>query len=416
MNIKGIKKNYTQHIIPIFLICFFPLTLLIGPAVANICVALTILNFFFYLFKEKSIKIFKNKTFYLFIIFWLFLFLSLIFSINFYNSFGRALSFGGFIFFSYAVSYFFKIEKYKYIDLIFFIWSLIVFIVGVDCIYEYLVGNNIIGNVSAFKGRISSFLGKELKIGHFFLGFAPLIIAYISSRKFNTTYLLIFLFILFNIISFIIGERSNFIRFFIITLTLFVLLKKIDSKKIILLLLIIITFVCLTVYNNKNFRDRFYPPEIKSKQKFYNYLISTQYVAHYDTAIKIIENYPLTGIGLKNFYLECGKEQYINKSIPSNDVRCSTHPHQHHLEIFSEIGIFGYLLFLYIFIIFLINNFNCIKNIANPITLVSYLYIIVFLFAPIPTGSFFTSWGASIFWLNIGIILAFKKNKETIKN
>jgi O-antigen ligase len=410
ININNIKKNYSPDIIPILFISIFPLTLLIGPAASNICVSLVILFFLFNLFKEKNIKIFKNNTFFLFIFFWLFLFFSLIFSINFYNSFGRALSFGSFVFFSYAISYFLKSKKYKYINLIFLSWSIIVFAVAIDCIYEFILGHDIIGNKSALAGRISSFLGKELKIGHFFLGFAPMTIAYIYSKKIEKKYLLIFLFVLSNVISFIIGERSNFIRFFIETSILVIALNKIEIRKIILLLLIAISFFTLIVISNNNYRARFFPSEITNKEKFFNYIKSTQYIAHYDTALKIIKNYPLTGIGLKNFYFECGDEKYINSSIPANNVRCSTHPHQHHLEIFSEIGIFGYLLFLYIFINFLINNFSYIKNTQNPMPLVSYLYVSIFLFAPIPTGSFFTSWGASIFWLNIGIILAFKKN------
>ena len=415
VNFKNIKKIYLSDIIPILLISIFPLTLLIGPAAANICVALVILFFIFNLYKKKSIEILKTKTFFLFIAFWFYLFFSLIFSINFYNSFGRTLAFGSFLFFSYAISYFLKNKKYKYINFIFLSWSVIVFIVGIDCIYEFITGQNFIGNRSALAGRISSFLGKELKIGHFFLAFAPMAIAFIFSKKIEKKYLLIFLFILTNIISFIIGERSNFIRFFIGTSILAIVLNKIEIKKIILILLIISSFFFLIIFFDNNYRVRFFPSEIINKESFFNYIKSTQYIAHYDTAIKIIKNYPLTGIGLKNFYLECGDEKYIDKSIPANDIRCSTHPHQHHLEIFSEIGIFGYLLFLYIFINFLINNFNYIKNTFNPIPLVSYLYVTIFLFAPIPTGSFFTSWGASIFWLNIGIILAFKKNKNPPK-
>ena len=61
------------------------------------------------------------------------------------------------------------------------------------------------------------------------------------------------------------------------------------------------------------------------------------------------------------------------------------------------------------------NGFFRNSQLGYFININSYLYVTIFLFAPIPTGSFFTSWGASIFWLNIGIILAFKKNKNPPK-
>ena len=185
VNFKNIKKIYLSDIIPILLISIFPLTLLIGPAAANICVALVILFFIFNLYKKKSIEILKTKTFFLFIAFWFYLFFSLIFSINFYNSFGRTLAFGSFFFFSYAISYFLKNKKYKYINFIFLSWSVIVFIVGIDCIYEFITGQNFIGNRSALAGRISSFLGKELKIGHYTLAIFLLPFSYFINMNKN---------------------------------------------------------------------------------------------------------------------------------------------------------------------------------------------------------------------------------------
>jgi O-antigen ligase len=79
------------------------------------------------------------------------------------------------------------------------------------------------------------------------------------------------------------------------------------------------------------------------------------------------------------------------------------------LEILSSIGILGYLFFIFIFGYFLFKNFESSFKNKNTIQLVSYLYVAIFLLTPVPTGSFFTSWGASIFWINVGIILAFKK-------
>jgi len=399
-------------IFPIFLISIFPISLLIGSAIANIFVALIVFFLFFNLIKEKKLEIFNDKIFYLLLFFWFFLIFILFFSIDIPNSTSRTFSFIFFIFFAYSIKYFFNYESNKYLNYILFIWSIIIFTVALDCIYEYFVGQNFIGNKSEFHGRISSFLGKELKIGHFFLGFAPLIIAYIYSRdKFNKDNLLIILFLIFNIISFIIGERSNFIRFFFSTLVFLILTYKIKTKKIIFIIFILFSIIFSTIYSNNYYKTRFLPSEILEKSKIINYLKSTQYIAHYDTAIKIFLNHPLTGIGLKNFYIECQDIKYINPSLAANNLRCSTHPHQHHLEILSSIGIVGYLLFIFVFGYFLIISFESILKNKNSIQLASYLYIVFFLLMPLPTGSFFTSWGASIFWLNLGIILAFKQKK-----
>ena len=186
---------------------------------------------------------------------------------------------------------------------------------------------------------------------------------------------------------------------------------KLRTKKIIFIIFILFSIILSTIYSNDYYKTRFLPSEIQEKSKIINYLKSTQYIAHYDTAIKIFLNHPLTGIGLKNFYLECQNIKYINPNLAANNLRCSTHPHQHHLEILSSIGIFGYLFFIFVFGYFLIISFESILKNKNSIQLASYLYIVFFLLTPVPTGSFFTSWGASIFWLNVGIILAFNKKK-----
>jgi len=409
-NYKNLNNKKLAIIFPIFLISTFPISLLIGPAIANIFVGLIVFFLFFNLINEKKLEIFKDKFFYFFLFFWFFLIFILFFSIDIANSMSRTFAFIFFIFFAYSIKYFFKYDNNKYVDYILFVWSIIIFTVALDCIYEYFSGQNIIGNKSAYNGRISSFLGKELKIGHLFLGFAPLSIAYIYSKdKFNKENLLILLFIIFSITSFIIGERSNFIRFFFTTLIFLILTYKIRIKKIIFVIFILFAITISIIHSNNHYTSRFLPSEIQEKTKIVNYFKSTQYIAHYDTAIKIFLNHPLTGIGLKNFYLECQDTKYINPNLAANNLRCSTHPHQHHLEILSSIGIFGYLFFIFTFGYFLFKNFKSSFKNNNTIQLVSYLYVAIFLLTPVPTGSFFTSWGASIFWLNVGIILAFKK-------
>ena len=68
------------------------------------------------------------------------------------------------------------------------------------------------GYVSSMPGRLSGFLNKELKIGHFYAAFILIAITtchtYLTKKN-NTIYLI---FLLFLIISLLIGERANFLR------------------------------------------------------------------------------------------------------------------------------------------------------------------------------------------------------------
>ena len=111
-------------------------------------------------------------------------------------------------------------------------------------------------------------------------------------------------------------------------------------------------------------------PLIKQKNPMV-LLENTVYGSNYDRGIKIFEKNKLFGVGINNFRIESGKDIYKNKKLIFNDHGASTHPHQVHIELLSETGIFGYLLFMLSFfsIFFAVKNFTkiiivCINNIV----------------------------------------------------
>ena len=97
-------------------------------------------------------------------------------------------------------------------------------------------------------------------------------------------------------------------------------------------------------------------------------------------------------------------------------MRCSTHPHQTHLDILLSVGLVGYLFLISIFIYFLIISIKSYKKNKNLFTLAGICFVLTTFITPLPAGSFFTSYGATIFWLNIGILFSFKKYTAKISN
>ena len=78
----------------------------------------------------------------------------------------------------------------------------------------------------------------------------------------------------------------------------------------------------------------------------------------------------------------------------------------------SHIGIFGYLVFIYLFFYLIYFGFkNYLRN-KDPYLLASLVFIFVSIFTPVPSGSFFTTYGATIFWLNFGLVLAFASKQS----
>ena len=106
-----------------------------------------------------------------------------------------------------------------------------------------------------------------------------------------------------------IGERSNFIKLFIcISLFSFIALKANYLYKI--LIVFSLAGIILNFLNfNENLKNRYYDQlsalfEKNGIEKFYK---KSQYGAHKDAAIKIFREYPVFGVGIKNFRHESGK-------------------------------------------------------------------------------------------------------------
>ena len=130
----------------------------------------------------------------------------------------------------------------------------------------------------------------------------------------------------------------------------------------------------MIISNYKTFENR-YKNEIFSSLSSYNfnlfkYIQSTEYGKVYHTGLVVFQNNKFFGVGNKNFRLLC-KTGEMEKFLIKNDIqykknliqekfeekyRCNTHPHQISIEILSEHGFFGFLIFLFILIIFIKQN------------------------------------------------------------
>lgn len=110
------------------------------------------------------------------------------------------------------------------------------------------------------------------------------------------------------------------------------------------------------------------------------------------------------GTGIKNFRVIC--KNYELKSMD----HCNTHPSQYIIEILSELGIVGFFL-IYSFITFIIYKFIINKPYKNLLSLGCVIYVTTYFIPILPSGSFFTSFNATILWLNLGFIYCYYKKK-----
>lgn len=411
-NIFKEEKNKIDLII-VFLIAFLPSSLLLPSAILNLFVILISFFFIVKIIINKEYFFFHNNFFYILIFFWCSIIINLFFTSNINESFPRILTFGRFIILIFAIKYYLNFKKNKYHEFIFKIWFWIFIIVTFDLLFESLFGFNTLGYKSPWHERLSGFLNQELKIGHYYYSFAFLALSYLFYNLKNhklKKFWFFLIFLLFLYTSFLIGERSNFIKMlFMSLLFLFLYNNKNFFKKIISVFFILSLFF-LIILTSPKFKTR-YIDQVLNPIKFHGivgYIQSSHYGAHYYTAINIFKNNSIFGVGLKNYRIEAKKDIYrYNSNI--DELGWSTHPHQLHFEFLAETGLFGYSAFLIFIIYSIIISINAYLKKKNIYHLSSIIFIIASIIPLIPTGSFFTSYGATIFWINYGVMVSHKK-------
>lgn len=409
-----LTQNYPLESILFFFFILLPISFLLGNFAINfLIININLILLVGFLTKKFEYFLINKNIFYLLLFLFFSYFLNLIFSNNFFLTFPRVAKFILIIglilsFKQIQISY-----TQKQINNIFKFWSFIFIIVVIDIIFELIFKKNILGFSSIMPGRVASFAGTELNIGHYFSAFSLLFLSYFFSKQKNFSLNLLISILLISL-SFLIGERSNFIKTLLIV-TIFVFFVYEIKLHIKLLSLTAITAIIILILNiNPNYKLRYVDQftNVIFKSGINYYFNNTVYGAHYNVAKEIFKDNPFFGAGIKNFRIESVDKKYDNLNHSVNDYRANTHPHQIHYELLAETGIIGYLSFA-IFIIFSIylGIKNYLRN-KNFYQLSGILYVVISLLPILPTGSFFSTYSSSIFWVNYAIMVGYINNNS----
>ncbi len=403
----NLKENLSKYLYfenkIIYLIILLPISLLIGSAINNLFILLIIFAYLFEFFKKEKFKF--NLLVNLIIILYVYLILNSILLTQTNEAIIRAIGFIRFPLFAYAIAYYLKLENEKYLKPILKVWFIIFIIISVDIIFEFFFGFNSIGNVSNYAGRLASFSGDELKIGGYYFAFVLVSLWVVNSdyKKYFYLYLIFFL-----ICSLLIGEKANFLKsLFITSIFLFIINKKTIVKKLsFLTLFLLLAFIF--VKSTPSFNSRFIVHSFNNFSTFHYETIikSNEHLSHYHTAYEIFKENKFFGIGVKNFRNLSYDDKY-NQFENINGG--STHPHQIHFEFLSELGLIGYILLFGILIILISKGIRQYLYSKDILSLIGSIFIITTILPIIPSGSFFTTYTATLFWINISLILRYKK-------
>lgn len=415
-----------------FLILFslLPISILIGPSVSLINIIIIDLSFLIFLLYIKDFSFLKNKTVRYFLILYLYLIFNSIISFNSELGIFRNLGFIRIIIFFVALNYFFN-QKFFCKRLI-TIWLFIISIVVFDVYFEKINGTNLLGfpktddNSLSYGARLVSFFKDEPIVGGFINAFLLIIIGFLFQKirkENNLTFFNRISFILtlavFFVAIFITGERANTIKAFLGIFFFISLIKEIDIKiRIISISLILISLIVI-ISNSEYFKLRY----TKQIMKAININVEedgkpteSQYLKIYKSGLQVFKNYPIFGVGNKNYRYETCQNPNNKNENKINDYLCITHPHQIYIEFLSEHGLVGTFILLFILYKLIFSKIIYIIKYGNYIQLGSFLYLTNLFLPLIPSGSFFNDYSLTLFGINIAILYASNSNLNIFSN
>lgn len=431
-NLNEIQKYF------LILICLLPLMLIFSRAFSEFIVIIISFLVIFNLKKMSAFFLSKELRidFFVIILFFIYLLINLFFTLNIHLSIERTLPFIRWVFFVIGVSYFFAFADIKKIDLFFKVFLIIMLIQSLYVIVDFSIiqikqNSTIFGDLSADQSFIyrSNGFFSDNKSGSYISKFFLIPILWLVSKKTND-YKILSVFLIFSFAVFASGERASIFGFFITLVLVFLFLKNFRIKLLKVICLAALLFIILLTAA-PHFKTRIvdstlflfgYTELIKDtniSEAYHNSggdvlnkidsFKDSQHGSHMLTAIQIWKNNKFFGSGLKTFRYMSSKKEFENIDSKNSHLRFANHPHNYYLEILSELGVFGIIIFLLLALRVFYNllYFRDLKSRLFFYIAPSFLSF-VFFWPLITTGSFFTNWISIIFWFLFAMTIGFK--------
>jgi len=450
----------------------FPLWFIIGNLAVSINTLLFIITALF-LIQKKRLPFRFNNSCWLLIVCFLYIFLSttiqylspgLLYEWSFihpglikYDPIIKSLLLSRFIILIIVIDvlFFNKILNLKKL----FLFSLIcTSFVSFDVILQYITGTDIFGYKS-FEGNLwnSGPFNDENIAGGYLKNFSFLSFFYIFdtlNKKSLKNSFLIFIIAVHLLATFLTGNKMPLVLL-LFGCTLIVLFVKNFRFLMFASLLIFLSFSFILIKNDKSYKETYgrFLNEINVLKLLENkkleeessnqkakidqsydiiggkystvsvsrdviFLRYSGYNQVYRTSLIMWKEQPLIGFGLKSFRIKCWDilEKDTKKfGVRPQNIACGNHSHNYYLQLLSETGIIGTSLLIIFFIILLKNSFYFLRKYSQNLNLeiILLIPIIINIFLEIwplrSSGSFFTNWNATFFWLNVGILLSANK-------
>lgn len=395
-------KNYfdlRKERIPNYILYLYILSYIAGPAVINLYVTLISIVALFFLFKNKNIIIKQiSKSSLIAIFFIIYVFFFMFFKNNFNVDVISLIRFIIILILIDCLKNRFSLDKLHLINFFFLITA----IISIDSFIQFFFGKNLFG-FQLFEGyRLTSFFNDEPIVGSFLMKFVvPLSFFLVFSEIKIIKLLVILLGISVIVLS---SERMPVIQLiFCINIFLFFIKDKKKFLKYFFFIIVLLSIVISISLNNNNLKNRYSSTFFDLKTlvieknidelNFKNTSVK-HYLDNFSSGLKMWKIDIFFGNGYRAYKKDCSIKL-------DNHIGCSTHPHNILIEILSDYGLFGFVIYaLFIYYLF-------IEIFKSKFSRDYFGFIIVFVAMIFPfftSQSIFSSYYGSIFFFLIFLL------------
>ncbi|MBD1155091.1 O-antigen ligase family protein [Pelagibacterales bacterium SAG-MED18] len=424
MTFESSKEKFIFYNFPVILFSLIPFFLITGPLLSDLSVSLISLLFLIYCIYKKNFSYFKNKYFYFFLVFWIYLVINSLL-INF-NLDSLKISFFYFRYGIFVVAIFnFFILDDKFIKYFFYCIFFCFLALVLDGFYEYFMGKNVLGWESS-SSRTSSFFGEEKILGSYLSRLWPIFFGLstiIFTKKNKLFFILILIFILSEVLIFLSGDRTAFL--YINLSSIFIIMFSYKLFKLRLMTLLTSVFLILIIsYVNPTAKERVFDKTLEQMNLNNNsgeetiYIFTKTHTYQYITAYKMYLDNKLLGVGVKNFRKFCNDKKYNYKN---SKLSCNIHPHNYYIQILTETGIIGFIFLIIIVFYFFKLLFKHIllkfknKYYFNDFEICILAGILIYIWPITPTGNVFNNWLNIIMIVNLPFLI-WSRNSNKVHN
>ena len=400
MKTNKVAIEYLEKIAS-FLVLLMPISIAVGRGVADTNLSAVAVLFLVYLFLRRDFSFFKEGWVKASLLFWFYLIVNSLFRENYLVGLSKTVPFIRFIFF--ALCFQFVVARQGNLDKkLLVILSVIVCFLVIDGYIQYFWGRDIFGRQKIFDHmgnyqyyRLTGPFSKRV-LGAVLMILSPVVLSFLlfkikESPKKNMV--LVLPIILIEVIIFLTGERAALIQSCFALAILFVYIYRSNINIFFLFggTLCVLVSLYLVIPNDLLVRHWDSVRILKmGSESAYGMLWKSSVLMGLDN--------PLFGVGGGNFQESC-------RGLVSF---CNYHSHNVYLEMFSEFGLVGLVLFCaLLFFIFrdicLVlkmcrGRYNLVCVLAVGIGAAVFVKLLPFL----PSSGFFKNWYAVPLWFMVG--------------